>query len=572
MSKSYDIFIEPSNGQIGLNYSANPDDGFVWIGEPKPGSLAEKAGIQPGILLAVNGQPVRSEKEMVDLVGAARRNQPCNLRLEIGPGADLPMETTQSQNQLGLRPSGYVNQLGVSEDPYSQQTVNLLTPVMPFFEPSHDPAAKQLLEEAIAALEAAGRADVLDSFTFPAPDEAFWENLCAQIALSPQANEEPHYVINATHDNTEMQVNKLWLNAFIRAWRKVNPHRVSVWNDTSKVTFETSDAFWQAVINQLAHMESEELQVASSLDPGRPPLRPSLEMWNNAVENWLRENGTNDESRRQHLERRWAEVNRHRESERMGQSLKSRTSKADPLAYVSLPARRMSSEAALGASRRMTTQPEPMNIASFGVAPPPPMMSVPQPVAIPSYGQVVPTAHASCTRCKSLQNKVRELERNIRRGESMSPRYNDWEQRLMRREQALLAAEVNQSPRGTIDRYHRSDVGPPSRFFDSPVRGLRDGRQPYAPLPPASARAYKEYMQLLDDIDSGKYTGTQLTHYDSTRSRRGTSTPSPPRLMAPLSSSRGPIPLAARQSSRMSTRATERQANAFDFVECYDDI
>jgi serine protease Do len=61
----------------------------------EPGSPAERGGLEPGLVIVeIAGQPVRSAREAVELIRAARAKPPIVFRL-VGPGRVSAVATVQ---------------------------------------------------------------------------------------------------------------------------------------------------------------------------------------------------------------------------------------------------------------------------------------------------------------------------------------------------------------------------------------------------------------------------------------------------------------------------------------------
>lgn len=83
---AYAYETEPSMPQAALGVTFNPNlSGGAYITQVVPGGAAEQAGIQPGdVIVAINGGPVTSYLEVIDLVGQSRPGDPMQIELLRG--------------------------------------------------------------------------------------------------------------------------------------------------------------------------------------------------------------------------------------------------------------------------------------------------------------------------------------------------------------------------------------------------------------------------------------------------------------------------------------------------------
>eukprot|EP01059_Diplonema_ambulator_P036007 TRINITY_DN8771_c0_g1_i2.p1 TRINITY_DN8771_c0_g1~~TRINITY_DN8771_c0_g1_i2.p1 ORF type:complete len:537 (+),score=71.00 TRINITY_DN8771_c0_g1_i2:600-2210(+) len=536
MPSEYVLTVNEGEG-LGLQFSIQDD--HVYCCEPVLGSYCDKAGQRPGVLKEVNGIPITDADSMKAAIERTRsQGHPAVVRLLIdhdAPTGQLHQQGQTAQKQdakASDKPEQQNQQQQLSSQRQSQKEVleerlfhlpqpDLLIPMMPLFEPSHDPVAASFLREAQDKVQ---HDMPPHAFELPNKDILFWENMCIQAYLSPDAQQEPHLMVRASHTPDVLTVNRTWLSSFVLAWERAFPHAITVSNEVSTVPFNASDAFWRSAVEALQHCVSTELVVRSSGSP--EILRPALAEWNLFVDRWVTQHKVTTDDLEYQLQQR----RRQCEALYVGEgSTPERTSGDLDRRSSSHLQQRVEYQPSEHLQQSSQERSEPLQHTG------------------PVYDRRSDIINP-CSRCKTLDKRVQQLETSL-------ASHNQREAMLTEREQNLIALEMGYPAQKT---FTQSGVPKYSSLPSAAAAMLPGhGNRPTPPHPhPSRSLPYN--------------VGTYLPHTPEMYAPPPVL--APPATPAPLALTAAPAPAARTPVRIRPTVSPTRSMRKFSHLQCYNDI
>eukprot|EP01063_Lacrimia_lanifica_P024713 TRINITY_DN32577_c0_g1_i1.p1 TRINITY_DN32577_c0_g1~~TRINITY_DN32577_c0_g1_i1.p1 ORF type:complete len:724 (+),score=230.92 TRINITY_DN32577_c0_g1_i1:140-2311(+) len=289
---------------MGGDRTLGPSSEEVWRGKTIPGGAPPPAAHHPPALRAPGApsHPAQYQAEVVPDGGfaAGAVAGPRTVTLQLPAGVHLDPSLQALQHMHPDTPPQVITAV-----PLQCFTV----PIMPPFEPSHDPKAQSLLTYFLE--HPAGTWIPGDKFDMPG-DEFFWNTFSQQCALDPTgaAQNPPFAVVRATgNGRRDLRVGAAFTQAFLAAWGVLMPHRVSAVHPGGVTEFRASDEFWGFACERM--MEDAEgtaggVLLHSSKEPW-VQLSATMAQYDRAVMEWEAMKGVAQPARTHHMALRWKE-------------------------------------------------------------------------------------------------------------------------------------------------------------------------------------------------------------------------------------------------------------------------